>query len=45
MSNVQDYVENDEERERGNFDTRSNNFDCENKDPHLGCDLGVDVQG
>ncbi|MGD8974982.1 MAG: hypothetical protein PVG44_00960 [Desulfobacterales bacterium] len=45
MSNVQDYVETDEEREEGHVDTRSNNFECENKDPHLGCDLGIDVQG
>lgn len=42
---VQNYIENDEEREEGHFDTREDNFDCENKDRHLGCDLGIDVQG
>lgn len=42
---VQNYIENDQEREEGHVDTRANNFECENKDPHLGCDPGVDVQG
>ncbi len=39
------YVESDQEREEGHVDTRSWNFECENKDPHLGCDLGIDVAG
>ncbi len=40
---TQDYF-NDDSNE-GHVDTRENNFECENKDPHLGCDLGIDVQG
>ena len=35
----------DQEREQGHVDTRDKNFDCENKDPNLGCDLGIDVAG
>ena len=42
---VEDYFETDEERESGHQDTRSQNFNCENKDPHLGCDPGIDVPG
>lgn len=42
---TQDYFENDKEREEGHQDTRSANFNCENKDPHLGCDPGIDVAG
>ena len=45
MSNIQDYLETDQERDQGHVDTREHNFECENKDPHLGCDLGIDVQG
>ena len=29
----------------GHVDTRDRNFKCDNPDPHLGCDLGIDVQG
>ena len=29
----------------GHVDTRETNFDCENRDENLGCDLGIDVQG
>ena len=29
----------------GHIDIRKSNFECENKDEHLGCDLGIDVQG
>jgi hypothetical protein len=43
--NKQDYFENEKEREEGHTDTRTANFECENKDPHLGCDPGVDVAG
>ena len=42
---VQNYMEYDEEREQGHVDTRSTNFECENKDERLGCDPGIDVAG
>ena len=42
--NKQDYFENDNENE-GHVDTRSRNFECEDKDPNLGCDPGIDVAG
>ena len=42
---TQDYFETDSEREEGHVDTREANFECENPDRHLGCDLGIDVQG
>jgi hypothetical protein len=45
MTNVQDYIETDNEREEGHADTRDKNFECETRDEHLGCDLGIDVQG
>jgi hypothetical protein len=45
MNTIQEYVESDQEREEGHVDTREQNFECEDKDPHLGCDLGIDVQG
>jgi hypothetical protein len=45
MTKVQDYIETDNEREEGHADTRGNNFECETPDEHLGCDLGIDVQG
>ena len=45
MANVQDYIETDHEREEGHSDTRGKNFECETPDEHLGCDLGIDVQG
>jgi hypothetical protein len=45
MSDIQDYVETEQESKEGHVDTREQNFECENKDPHLGCDLGIDVQG
>jgi hypothetical protein len=38
------YIESDEERNRGHVDTRYKNFECENK-TNLGCDPGVDVAG
>ena len=43
--NIQDYFETDEEREEGHIDTRRGNHDCEDKDPNLGCNLGIDVAG
>ena len=45
MSENHSYVESDRERESGHVDTRQANFECEEPDPNLGCDLGVDVQG
>ena len=39
---IQDYWDDTED---GHVDTRSRNLNCENPDPHLGCDLGIDVQG
>lgn len=35
----------DYEDDKGHVDTRSRNFECDNKDERLGCDLGIDVQG
>jgi hypothetical protein len=45
MNSSQDYFENDTEREEGHADTRSWNFECDNPDEFLGCDLGIDVAG
>jgi hypothetical protein len=42
---VQDYIETEDERSEGHTDTRDANFECEDKDPNLGCDMGIDVQG
>lgn len=42
---VQNYIETDQEREEGHVDTRRQNHQCENKDPNLGCNLGIDVAG
>jgi len=42
---VQNYEERDEERDQGHEDTRAKNFECEDKDPNLGCDPGIDVAG
>ena len=39
------YIESDEEREVGHEDTRDFNHQCEDPDPSLGCNLGIDVQG
>ena len=44
-SKEESYIESDKERERGHADTRSANFECKNKDVHLGCDPGIDVAG
>ena len=41
----EDYVESDKERSEGHVDTRQKNFECENPDKNLGCDLGIDVAG
>jgi hypothetical protein len=45
MADIHNHIETDDEREQGHVDTRERNFECENKDPHLGCDLGIDVAG
>jgi hypothetical protein len=42
---IEDYVENDQERNEGHVDTRHQNFECENPDKYLGCDPGIDVAG
>jgi hypothetical protein len=39
---VQDYSD---DRNEGHIDTREANFECENKDKNLGCDMGIDVAG
>lgn len=39
---IQDYFD---DRNEGHVDTREANFNCDNPDEHLGCDLGIDVQG
>ena len=39
---TQDYWDDGSE---GHVDTRTRNFECDNPDKHLGCDLGIDVQG
>jgi len=40
--NTQDFTD---DRNEGHVDTREANFECENKDPNLGCDPGIDVAG
>lgn len=42
---IDNYIESENELEQGHVNTRESNFECENKDPHLGCDPGVDVPG
>jgi hypothetical protein len=39
---IQDYTD---DKNEGHVDTREANFECENKDEHLGCDPGIDVAG
>ena len=39
---VEDYTDVNNE---GHVDTREKNFECENKDKNLGCDMGIDVAG
>jgi hypothetical protein len=45
MSNTDNFIETEKEREEGHVDVREKNFECEDKDPHLGCDPGIDVAG
>ncbi|WP_300455421.1 hypothetical protein [Desulfobacula sp.] len=42
---IENYIESDNERTQEHVDTRQNNFECENPDERLGCDLGIDVAG
>ena len=42
---VENYIESENERREGHVDTRHQNFECENPDEHLGCDMGIDVAG
>ena len=37
-----DYTRDNDE---GHVDTRHYNHECDNPDPHLGCDMGIDVAG
>ena len=39
---TQDYFDDKNEE---HVDTREANFQCENRDEHLGCDPGIDVAG
>ena len=39
---TQDYFD---DKGEGHVDTRESNFKCENPDPNLGCDMGIDVAG
>lgn len=39
---TQDYFD---DRSEGHVDTRQANLQCENSDPNLGCDPGIDVAG
>jgi len=45
MTDKNNYIETEEEKEEGHVNTREQNFECENKDPNLGCDMGIDVAG
>ena len=45
MTDKDNYIETDQEKEEGHVNTREQNFECENKDPSLGCDMGIDVAG
>ena len=45
MTDTNNYIETDLEKEEGHVNTREQNFECENKDPNLGCDMGIDVAG
>jgi len=45
MTESNNYIETDQEQEEGHVDTREQNFECEDKDPNLGCDPGIDVAG
>lgn len=41
-NSVEDYSD---DRDEGHVDTREKNFECDDKDEHLGCDPGIDVAG
>ena len=44
MAEYQDYFDQDD-RDEGHLDTRQRNFEFDTPDLHLGCDMGIDVQG
>ena len=39
---IQDYFDDSDD---GHVDTREANFECENPDKRMGCDLNIDVMG
>jgi hypothetical protein len=41
---IQDDTGSNNETDEGHVDIRTNNFECKDNDPHLGCDMGIDVQ-
>ena len=41
-NNAKDYWD---EKDEGHVDTREDNFKCDEPDPNLGCDMGIDVAG
>ena len=45
MTDTNNYIETDDEKEEGHVNTREQNFECEDKDHNLGCDMGIDVAG
>ena len=45
MTDLNNYIETEKEREEGHVDTREANFKCDTPDPRLGCDMGIDVAG
>jgi hypothetical protein len=45
MTVTNNYIESEKERKDEHLDTRERNFEYENKDPHLGCNMGIDVAG
>jgi hypothetical protein len=45
MTVTNNYIESEKDSEDGHVDTCERNFECENKDPHLGCNLGIEVAG
>lgn len=45
MATVREESYFEDERDEGHVDTRESNFECENPDRNLGCDLGIDVAG
>lgn len=44
MTDTNNYIETDKEREEGHVD-KGRKFECENNGSHLGCNLRIDVAG